>query len=110
MFQKLIFTEDTTLEQVEFDFSLRGFTLPTPLRWAGFEKYLRGEAVSGAIYSFKSPGKSPLQKEVFLHYSKKKHCFWCWIEKSECEKFLISRNVNYMLSTNLVTNAGTQTD
>ncbi len=98
MFQKLLFTEDTTLEQVEFDFILRGFTLPSPLR------------CEGCIYKFKSPGKSPLQKEVFLHYSREKQCFWCWIEKSECEKFLMSRNVDYLLSTNLVSNATTQTD
>ena len=98
MVHKLIFNEQATQEQIDFDFGLRGYKLvPNQSESMCFRKYL-------------SPGKEPLQKEIFLHYNRDKHYFWCWIPETQIECFINSTNVDVELSTNRVASISTQTD
>tara|TARA_B100000902_G_scaffold398935_1_gene467577 strand:+ start:1709 stop:2002 length:294 start_codon:yes stop_codon:yes gene_type:complete len=97
MVQKLIFNENASLGDIEFDFILRGYkNIPNQ------------DHISVAKYSV--PGKNPLQKEIFLHYSNTKLHFWCWIPDDQCDRFLCSKNVDYNLTANRVCNISTQTD
>lgn len=99
MVQKLIFNENALLGDIDFDFTLRGYkNIPNQ------------DKISVAKYSV--PGKNPLQKEIFLHYSifESKLHFWCWVPDEECDKFLCSRNVDYNLTAKRVCNISTQTD
>ena len=97
MVQKLIFNENATEQEIDFDFTLRGY------------KSIPNQNTI-CVMKYATPGNPTLHKEIFIHYSQTKHHFWCWLEDNECERFLCSRNVDYDQTVNKVVNMSTQTD
>ena len=102
MVQRLIFNQGTNPNEIDFDFTLRGYTLADNQKDSMcFRRYI-------------SPGNpdETLQKDVFLHYTTDEYGighFWSWLEPSEIERFVCSRNVDVKLTVSRVANACTQT-
>ncbi len=93
---KLYFQQGKTIDEVLFNFELRGYKNPSV------------HPKNKNFYIITKPGRE--QEQKILYYNPKSEHYWTHFDVEEHSRFLCSNDVNYEKSTTQYSDCGTQTD